>query len=131
MTIKYLKKATKTASTDDTKTKEIVQNLLKELEKSKEEGCKELTKKFDNYDGEIIVSKEKIEDIKKKLDQKTKDDIRFSYDRVKKFAEAQLKNYGQDFEVELSNGLYAGQKLVPVNTAGCYIPGGRLSLIHI
>ncbi len=129
MTIKYLKKATKTASTDDTKTKEVVQNLLKELEKSKEEGCKELTKKFDKYDGEIIVSKEKIEDIKKKLDQKTKDDIRFSYDRVKKFAEAQLKNYGQDFEVELSNGLYAGQKLVPVNTAGCYIPGGRYAHI--
>ena len=129
MTIKYLKKATKTASTDDTKTKEIVQNILKELEKSKEEGCKELTKKFDKYDGEIIVSKEKIEEIKKKLDQKTKDDIRFSYDRVKKFAEAQLKNYGQDFEVELSNGLYAGQKLVPVNTAGCYIPGGRYAHI--
>ena len=129
MTIKYLKKATKTASTDDTKTKEIVQNLLKELEKSKEEGCKELTKKFDKYDGEIIVSKEKIEDIKKKLDQKTKDDIKFSYDRVKKFAEAQLKNYGRDFEVELSNGLYAGQKLVPVNTAGCYIPGGRYAHI--
>ena len=129
MTIKYLKKASKTASTDDTKTKDIVQNLLKELEKSREEGCKELTKKFDKYDGEIIVSKEKIEDIKKKLDQKTKDDIRFSYDRVKKFAEAQLKNYGQDFEVELSNGLYAGQKLVPVNTAGCYIPGGRYAHI--
>ncbi len=129
MTIKYLKKATKTASTDDTKTKEIVQNLLKELEKSKEEGCKELTNKFDKYDGEIIVSKEKIEDIKKKLDQKTKDDVRFSYDRVKKFAEAQLKNYGQDFEVELSKGLYAGQKLVPVNTAGCYIPGGRYAHI--
>ena len=55
MTIKYLKKASKTASTDDTKTKDIVQNLLKELEKSKEEGCKELTKKFDKYEGEIIV----------------------------------------------------------------------------
>ncbi len=129
MTIRYLKKATKTASTDDTKTKEIVQNLLKNLEKSKEEGCKELTKKFDKYDGEIIVSKEKIEEIKKKLNQKTKDDIKFSYERVKKFAEAQLKNYGQDFEVELSNGLYAGQKLVPVNTAGCYIPGGRYAHI--
>ena len=129
MTIKYLKKATKTASTDDIKTKEIVQNLLKELEKSKEEGCKELTNKFDKYEGEIIVSKEKIEDIKKKLDQKTKDDVKFSYDRVKKFAEAQLKNYGQDFEVELSKGLYAGQKLVPVNTAGCYIPGGRYAHI--
>ena len=129
MTIKYLKKASKTASTDDTKTKDIVQNLLKELEKSKEDGCKELTKKFDKYDGEIVVSKEKIEEINKNLDQKTKDDIKFSYDRVRKFAEAQLANYGNDFEVELSDGLYAGQKLVPVNTAGCYIPGGRYAHI--
>ena len=56
--------------------------ILKELEKSKEEGCKELTKKFDKYDGEIIVSKEKLKR-SKKLDQKTKDDIKFSYDRVK------------------------------------------------
>ena len=129
MTIKYLKKSPKTSATDDLKTREIVQNLLNNLEKSREEGCKELTKKFDRYDGEIIVSKEKIEEIKKKLDQKTKDDIKFSYDRVRKFAEAQLKNYGQDFEVELSDGLYAGQKLIPVNTAGCYIPGGRYAHI--
>ena len=122
MAINYLKKAKKTSSTDDTKTREIVQNLLNELEKTKEEGCKELTKKFDNYEGEIIVSKEKIEEIKKNIDQKTKDDIKFSYDRVRKFAEAQLKNYGQNFEVELSEGLFAGQTLIPVNTAGCYVP---------
>ncbi len=129
MAIKYLKKSPKTSSTDDVKTREIVQNLLKDLEKSREEGCKELTKRFDKYEGEIIVSKEKIYEIGKKLDQKTKDDIKFSYDRVRKFAEAQLKNYGQDFEVELSNGLYAGQKLIPVNTTGCYIPGGRYAHI--
>ena len=129
MTIQYLKKSPKTSSTDDTKTREIVQGLLNDLEKSREEGCKELTKKFDKYEGEIIVTKEKIDEITKSLDQKTKDDIKFSYDRVRKFAEAQLKNYGQDFEVELSKGLYAGQKLIPVNTAGCYIPGGRYAHI--
>ena len=129
MTIKYLKKSPKTSSTDDSKTREIVQNLLNDLEKSKEEGCKDLTKKFDEYEGEIIVSKDKIEEMKRNLDQKTKDDIQFSYERVRKFAEAQLKNYGQDFEVELSKGLYAGQKLVPINTAGCYIPGGRYAHI--
>ena len=129
MAIKYLKKSPKQPSTDDVKTREIVQKLLNELEKSREDGCKDLTKKFDKYDGEIIVSKEKIEEINKSLKEKTKDDIKFSYDRVKKFAEAQLKNYGQDFEVELSKGLYAGQKLIPINTAGCYIPGGRYSHI--
>ena len=129
MGINYLKKSPKQPSTDDVKTREIVQKLLNELEKSREEGCKESTKKFDKYDGDIIVSKEKINEISNTLDQKSKDDIKFSYDRVKKFAEAQLKNYGQDFEVELSKGLYAGQKLIPVNTAGCYIPGGRYAHI--
>ena len=90
MPIEYLKKAKKTSSTDDLTTREIVENILTNLETSKEDGCIELTKKFDKYEGEIIVSKEKIEDIKKKLDQKTKDDVKFSYERVRKFAEAQL-----------------------------------------
>ena len=129
MAIKYLKKSPKTSSTDDNKTTGIVQDLLKNIESTKEQGCVDLTKKFDKYDGEIIVSKEKIEEIKKNLDQKTKDDVQFSHERVRKFAEAQLKNYGQDFEVELSKGLYAGQKLIPVNTAGCYVPGGRYAHI--
>jgi len=129
MSIQYLKKSPKTSSTDDLKTRELVQKILTDLETSKENGCIELTKKFDKYDGDIIVSKEKIKEIKKNLDQKTKDDVQFSYERIRKFAEAQLKNYGKDFEVELSKGLYAGQKLVPVNTAGCYIPGGRYAHI--
>ena len=129
MPTKYLKKAKKTSSTEDQKTREIVENILKNLETSKEDGCIELTKKFDKYEVEIIVSKEKIEDIKKKLDQKTKDDIKFSYERVRKFAEAQLKNYGNNFEVELSKGLYAGQSLIPINTAGCYVPAGRYAHI--
>ena len=129
MAITYLKKSPKTSSTDDTKTREIVEGILKDIEKTKEEGCIELTKKFDKYEGDIIVSKEKIEEIKKSIDQKTKDDVQFSHERVRKFAEAQLKNYGQDFEVELSKGLYAGQKLIPVNTAGCYVPAGRYAHI--
>ncbi len=129
MSIKYLKKSPKTSSTDDTKTREIVENILKDIEKTKEEGCKELSKKFDKFEGDVVISKEKIEEIKKKLDQKTKDDVQFSHERVRKFAEAQLKNYGQDFEVELSKGLYAGQKLIPVNTAGCYVPAGRYAHI--
>ena len=85
MAIKYLKKSPKTSSTDDSKTTEIVKNLLKEIENSKEEACINLTKKFDKYDGEIVVSKERIEKIKKELDQKTKDDIQFSHERVRKF----------------------------------------------
>ena len=58
MAIKYLKKAIKTPSTDDAKTRTTVQNILNDIEKRREEGIKEITKKFDNYDGEIILSKE-------------------------------------------------------------------------
>ena len=91
MAITYLKKSPKTSSTDDTKTTGIVQDLLKDLENTKEQGCIDLTKKFDKYNGEIIVSKERIEEIKKTLDQKTKDDIQFSFDRVENLLKLNLK----------------------------------------
>ena len=67
MTIKYIKKAIKTPSTDDDKTRILVQNILKELEIKKEDECKKLTKKFDKYEGEIVVSREKIEEANKKV----------------------------------------------------------------
>ena len=68
MAITYLKKSPKTSSTDDTKTTGIVQDLLKDIEKTREKGCIDLTKKFDKYDGEIVVSKKRIEEIKKTYD---------------------------------------------------------------
>ena len=70
MAIKYLKKANKTSSTDDTKTRETVENILNDIEKRKEDACIELTKKFDKYEGDIVVSKERIEEIKKKIRSK-------------------------------------------------------------
>ena len=129
MTVKYLKRAIKNPSTDDTATRIAVQNILNDIEKRREEAIKEITKKFDKYEGEIILSKEKIEDAIKKVDQKTKDDVQFAYERIKKFSEHQLKSMNNEFEVELSKGLFAGQRLIPVNTAGCYIPGGRYAHI--
>ena len=65
MSIKYLKKSPKTSSTDDSKTTEIVKGLLKDIDEKKEKACIDLTKKFDKYNGDIVVSKEKIEQIKK------------------------------------------------------------------
>ena len=61
MAITYLKKSPKTSSTDDTKTTGIVQDLLKDIEKTKEQGCIELTKKFDKYDGEVRLLYQKKE----------------------------------------------------------------------
>jgi len=129
MGIKYLKKAIKTSSSDDIKTRNTVQNILDDIEKRREEGIKEITKKFDKYEGEIVVSKKKIDEAIDKIDQKTKDDVQFAHERIKKFAEHQLKSMNNEFEVELSKGLFAGQRLIPIDTAGCYIPGGRYAHI--
>ena len=109
MTIKYLKKAIKTPATDDHKTRAAVQEILNDLEKRREEGIKEISKKFDKYEGEVVVTKEKIEEASKKVDQKTKDDIQFAHERIKRFAEHQLKHLNNNFEIELSKGLFAGQ----------------------
>ena len=88
MAIKYLKKSPKTSSTDDLKTREIVQNLLNDLEKSREDGCKELTKKFDKYDGDIIVSKKKIEEIQNQF----KESINISEDVISYIANESKTN---------------------------------------
>ena len=129
MTISYIKKANKTASSDEVETRQRVQEVLNEIESKRDEGIKEISRKFDKYEGDVIVTQEKIEEVIKSLDQKVKDDVQFSYDRVRSFAEHQLKHLNNDFEVELSPGLFAGQKLIPVNSVGCYVPGGRYNNI--
>ena len=129
MTISYIKKASKTASSDEVETRKRVQDVLTEIESRRDEGIKDISRKFDNYEGDVIVSKEKIEEVIKSLDQKVKDDVQFSYERVRSFAEHQLKHLNNNFEVELSPGLFAGQKLIPVNSVGCYVPGGRYNNI--
>ena len=129
MTISYIKKANKTASSDEVETRQKVQEVLNEIESKRDEGIREISRKFDKYEGDVIISQEKIEEVIKSLDQKVKDDVQFSYDRVRSFAEHQLKHLNNDFEVELSPGLFAGQKLIPVNTVGCYVPGGRYNKI--
>ena len=128
MTITYLKKAEKTPATGEEDTRKIVNNMLAEIEAGGEARALQYAKDLDNFTGEIIVTEEAIEKASASLSQAIKDDIQFSYDRVRGFAEAQLKSMGE-FGVELSPGLFAGQRLIPVHTAGCYVPGGRYAHI--
>ncbi len=124
MTIEYLKKAEKSSSTGEDDTRKIVAEMLAEIEAGGEARAIEYAKKLDNYDGNIVVTAEEIEAASAKVSQQVKDDIQFAYERVRGFAEKQREAL-IDFEVELSPGLFAGQKQIPVATAGCYVPGGR------
>jgi sulfopropanediol 3-dehydrogenase len=126
MTIEYLKKADKTSSSGEDNTRTIVSDMLTQIEAGGEDKARKYAEKLDNYTGNIVVTEEEIAVVSAKIPQSIKDDIQFSYDRVRGFAEKQREAL-IDFEVELSPGLYAGQKQIPVATAGCYVPGGRYS----
>ncbi len=124
----YLKKAEKTPATGEQDTRRIVQEMLDDIESGGEAKAREYAANLDKWTGEIVVSKEEIKTAGESLSQRARDDIQFAYERVKKFAEAQLASM-TEFETELSPGLIAGQRLIPVQTAGCYIPGGRYAHI--
>ena len=128
MTVEYLKKAPLHSRSDATETREIVRNILDDIEAGGDAKALEYAAKFDNYDGDIVLTDEAIAAASELVPEKMKRDIEFAHANVKKFAEAQ-KSTVSDFETEVVPGLIAGQKAIPVNAAGCYIPGGRYSHI--
>ena len=124
----YLKKASFNAQTDASNVHQTVQNILSEIEVGGDQKALEYAAKFDKYEGNILLDKEEIKKAATLVPEKVKKDIIFAHDNVRRFAEAQLSTM-QDVELEVVPGLIAGQKTIPVNTAGCYIPGGRYSHI--
>ena len=124
MTVTYLKKADKTPQTGTDETQAIVSEMLSRIEDEGEDAVRAYAEKLDNFTGDVIISKEQIAAAAEKVSEQLKADIKFSHDRVTKFAQAQ-KDSITEFETELSPGLWAGQKLIPIETAGCYVPGGR------
>ncbi len=124
----YLKKASFTAQTDASNVHQTVQNILSEIEEGGDQKALEYAAKFDKYEGNILLDQEEIKKAATLVPEKVKKDIIFAHDNVKRFAEAQLSTM-HDVELEVVPGLIAGQKSIPVNTAGCYIPGGRYSHI--
>ena len=120
----YLKKASKTARTDATDVRETVQGILDEIEAGGDEAAMGYAAKFDQYEGNILLSDEEIEAACAKVPQKLKDDIAFAHDNVKRFAEVQKQTIS-DVELEVTPGFVLGQKSIPCGSVGCYIPGGR------
>lgn len=128
MPVTYLKKAELTATSDATDVRDAVQEILDKIEAGGDSVALEYAAKFDKYDGNIILSAEEIEAAAAQVPEQLKLDIQFAHDNVRRFAETQ-KTTMTDVEMEIVPGLIAGQKCIPVDTAGCYIPGGRYSHI--
>ena len=124
----YLKKATLTAQSGASDVHDLVKGILDDIEAGGDAKAMEYAAKFDKYEGAVILSDADIAAATALVPQKLKEDIQFAHDNVRRFAQAQ-KATVSDIEYEIVPGLIAGQKAIPVDTAGCYVPGGRYSHI--
>ena len=124
MPIEYLKKANPPIQAVDTATAGTVRGMLDTLLAQGEGAARAYARDLDGWTGDIIVGEEAFANAEAALGSGVKDDIRFARDRVQDFARRQRDSM-QEFSAELLPGLIAGQRLIPCNTAGCYVPGGR------
>jgi len=128
MSITYLKKAILTSTTDSADVQKTVQEILNDIETGGDSKALEYAAKFDKYEGNILLTRKEIEAAKALVPEKIKQDIMFAHNNIRRFAEIQRSTL-HDVEIEIVPGLIAGQKTIPVDAAGCYIPGGRYSHI--
>lgn len=126
--VEYLKRAAKTPETETETARAVVSEMLAAIETGGEAAVRRYAEKLDRWSGEILVSREEMERRAGEVPESVRRDIDFATDQVRRFALAQRKSTA-DFSVELLPGLTVGQKLVPVNVAGCYVPTGRYAHI--
>ena len=128
MAITYLKQAQARPATEGSDIRDTVAVMLANIQREGEEAVCRYAEKLDSWTGPIVVTDAQRRAACNRVSQQTKDDIQFAHANIRRFAEAQ-KSTMSECEVEVIPGLIAGQKQIPVSSAGCYVPGGRYSHI--
>ncbi len=113
----------------DTKVRAIVESIINDVTKGGDKVIRELSLKFDNWSpGSFKLPAGQIQEIIKDLPKQVIDDIKFAQTQIRNFAEKQ-KEALREIEVETLPGVILGHKNIPVNSVGCYIPGGRYPMV--
>ncbi len=131
MAITYIKKGKSVdeLAAAEAKVQDTVKGILADIRARKDEAVREISQKFDNWNpDDFRLSAAQIQQIIGTLPQQTIDDIKFAQTQVRNFAKAQLGGL-QDVEVETLPGVILGHKNIPINSVGCYIPGGRYPMV--
>ncbi len=131
MTIEYLKSGKPEAdrAEDDAKTRAVVEATLKDIETRGDAAVRELSEKFDNYSpSSFRLSQEQIDELIGQLSDRELADIKFAQEQVRNFAQAQ-RDTMLDLEVETLPGVILGHKNIPVQSVGCYVPGGKFPMV--
>ncbi len=113
----------------DRKVRATVEAILADVAQNGDAAVRALSEKFDKWSPESFrLSKAEIAALVASLPQQVIDDIKFAQARIRRFAEAQLASM-QPIEIETLPGIRLGHKHVPVESVGCYIPGGRYPMV--
>ena len=126
--INYLKKATKTPDTETATAQKVVSEMLAEIEKNGEEAVRTYAMTLDKWEGNFIATPAELAENAASVPEQVRQDIDFAIAQVSAFATAQ-RNSLKEFSTTLHTGVTAGQRVVPVNVAGCYAPAGRYAHI--
>lgn len=122
-------KSQEEVSANDLKVSQIVSEALQDVETRGDQAVRELSEKFDKWSPQTFrLSTKQIEEIVAKVPSEVLEDIKFAQKNIREFAEAQLASM-HDVEVENIPGVTLGHKNIPVNSVGCYIPGGRYPMV--
>ncbi|MEM1237392.1 MAG: histidinol dehydrogenase [Pseudomonadota bacterium] len=114
---------------DDAKVRGIVEGILGDIETRGDAAVRELSAKFDGYEPAAFkLTASEIEAAMQKVSTREMDDIRFAQAQIRRFAEAQKASM-TDVEVETMPGVILGHKNIPVNSVGCYVPGGKFPMV--
>ncbi|ARC92457.1 histidinol dehydrogenase [Vibrio coralliilyticus] len=117
------------SASNDAKVRQIVENILADIESKGDSAVRELSEKFDNWSPEQFrLTPDQIQACVDALDESTRHDIEFAQEQVRNFAQIQRDSM-KDVEVETMPGVVLGHKNIPVNSVGCYIPGGKYPLV--
>lgn len=131
MAIEYLKRSKDEAerAQDDAKVRSVVESTLADIEARGDVALSELSQKFDNYAPEkFCLSQSEIEASMQKVSARDMDDIRFAQQQIRRFAKAQRATM-TDLEIETLPGVVLGHKNIPVQSVGCYVPGGKFPMV--
>ncbi len=128
---RYLKqgKAKDEIAQNDAQVAETVRQTIQQIEQEGDAAVRELSAKFDKWSPEQFrLTEDQIAEIISGVPEQTIEDIKFAQSNVRRFAEEQRKSM-LDIEVETLPGVILGHKNIPVDSVGCYIPGGRYPMV--
>ncbi|MEP0520296.1 MAG: histidinol dehydrogenase [Hyphomicrobiales bacterium] len=129
--INYLKRGKEEAdrAVDDAKVRASVEQALQEIETNGDAAVRKMSEKFDNYSPiSFRLNDEEIQALIAKLTPREMKDIKFAQEQVRNFAQAQRDSM-LDIEVETLPGVILGHKNIPVQSVGCYVPGGKFPMV--